>query len=181
MKKFLAMILALVLVFSMSTVAFAATTEKSGNLTAANLPWKSDGKEVNITIGAEAIVYNVDIVWQDLTFTYSNNQTWNPDTHTHTGTSGWDVAAIDNAIVVKNHSNAKVTVSTEKTAEANNKGVEFYVTTAGSETLNSAVGTAVDEAPSVSYKVELGGNAPNDLTAGTFKIGTITVKIDAAA
>ena len=176
MKKFACLILALAMVFSLSISASAATTD-----TLQSASGTSTG-EVSVTIaGSEATVYYVQVEWQDLTFAYNGTKTWIPETHDYTSNPSWTTSAIDNAIVVKNHSNAAVTVSAAKTVYDTNRSVTFSVTPAGSETLGSAVGTPVATPPSVTYKVAVDTNTtPDNLAEGTFKLGQIAINITAA-
>ena len=176
MKKFACLVLALAMVFSLSICASAATTD-----TLQSVPQSSTG-DVSVTIaGNEATVYYVEVVWQELAFAYNGTKTWKPTEHSYEVTPQWTTSAITDAIVVKNHSNAAVTVSTNKTVYDTNRSVQFFVTTAGSETLGSAVGTPLATPPSVSYKVEVDTSiAPDNLAEGTFKLGQIEINITAA-
>lgn len=176
MKKFACLVLALAMVFSLGISASAVTD------TIKAVPGLSTG-DVSVTIsGTESIVYYVNVEWKDLTFTYDGTKTWDPATHDYIKEPEWTTTAIENAIVVENHSNAAVKISVNKTAYDTNRGVEFSVTTTGNETLATAVDTPVNAPPSVSYKVAVNENsAPSNLSAGTFKIGQITVNIAAAA
>ena len=175
MKKFACLVLALAMVFSLGISAGAVTD------TIKAVPGSSTG-DVSVTIsGSEAVVYYVDVEWKDLTFTYDGTKTWDPATHTYTKEPEWTTTAIESAIVVKNHSNAAVTVSVAKTVyDDTNRGVEFFVTPTGNETLATAVGTNVNAPHSVSYKVAVNtATAPSNLSTGTFKIGQIAVNISA--
>ena len=87
MRKIISTVLALALMLSLSVTAFASELGGSKDVTA-----KYEKTET------EEAIYNVDIAWGDLTFTYSETteKTWNPDTHTYdTETSGgWDIVVL---------------------------------------------------------------------------------------
>ncbi len=106
MKKKLALVLTMVLVFSNSMVVFGASPVTSAG--------GSDGHDVKatyVTSASGTAVYSVDISWGDLNFTYTNNGKWDA-THHNYGTSGsWSPDAKDpskNTITVTNNSNVKV-------------------------------------------------------------------------
>lgn len=105
MKKILSLVLTLALVMSLGITAFAAELngENSKDVTA------------NYQAGeASQKVYLVDIVWGSLEFTYTDASegTWDPETHTYTGTKAaeWSCEEGANKVAVTNHSNAEVTV-----------------------------------------------------------------------
>ena len=120
MKKFLAFILTLALVMSMSVAAFAEGDELRPSFPNDGDPSGNTSEgEVNVTIqnGSQTVVYKVDVIWDALTFTYDfgAGSTWDPTTHTYTdGTgAGWVVgeeclASASANITVKNHSDAVV-------------------------------------------------------------------------
>lgn len=104
MKKKMAIVLILVLVFSNSMVAFGSIVSNANG---------SDSKNVTATYDATLSgtpKYSVDISWGNLSFTYTNNGAWNATDHNY-GTSGsWDHTEKDefNTITVTNNSNVKV-------------------------------------------------------------------------
>ena len=79
MKKVFALILALVMVFAMSSVAFA------GNITANN---GTEQESVKIKLTETTTVYHVTIEWLALEFTYNKESNWNVDTHKYEGEAG---------------------------------------------------------------------------------------------
>ena len=102
MKRIITILMALAMVMSLSVTAFASELGGSKDVTA-----KYEQNE------SEQPIYNVDLNWGDLTFTYTETTTkvWNPDTHTYdtTTTGSWDKT--ETTITVTNHSNVSVAVS----------------------------------------------------------------------
>ena len=174
MKKLFALALALVLSCTLAVTCFAANITALGD-TATN--------DVNVTYQAgdtSAIVYGVDVVFDDMSFTYTaaSQGTWDPDTHTYVDIDQvtWNKTSAN--IKVTNHSNAAVAVAV---TYANVQGYEGAVEASisnGTFTLDSAVDTAVAEAPSKTAVLNIGGAAA--ATDNNTKIGTVTVTIAAA-
>jgi len=167
MKKALSLILALALVLSLSVTAFASDLGGSKDVTA-----KYEKTET------EDAIYNVDIAWGDLTFTYSETaeKTWNPDTHTYDTdtTGGWDKT--ETTIKVTNHSNVAVDVAMSVTP-VTGTGVNVSLT-GGNATLAAGVEGDVSGAASVTGTLKISG-IPNDtVTAEGIKVGEITVTIE---
>lgn len=101
MKKILAMILALTLVFSMGITVFADTD----TLNAAG----DKSKDVTVTITGSAKVYHVVINWEDMAFSYTLGA-WNVKEHKYDEGTWNDKEAV---IKVENHSNAPVYLAAE--------------------------------------------------------------------
>ena len=105
MKKILSLVLALALVMSLGVTAFAAEIngDNSKDVTANYQAGETSQK-----------VYLVDIIWGSMEFTYTDASegTWDPETHTYTGTAeaAWSCTEGANKVEVTNHSNAEVTV-----------------------------------------------------------------------
>ena len=140
-------------------------------------------------------VYSVDVAWDSLVFEYQltvaeEDLVWNPDTHSYTvldeesgeyvsleeaGVGAWNDNSRD--VVVTNHSNASVGVAVAftngtKTADAVHN---VTATVDGADTtLDSAVGTEVDAAPSVTYEVSVDGEPAQ---FAEFTVDTLTVTI----
>ena len=178
MKKKLALVLTLAMVFSLaplSAYADSKITEAGGSAThdvTATYVAGSSG-------GAGTKVYSVDIVWGDMAFTYTEEAgVWNPATHETTGAGGgiWSVNnSGGNKIKVTNHSNAAVTATFSYAAATG------YDTISGSfdkATLNlaTAVDTEVSNAPSDTAALTLSGALASNTPANT-TIGTITVTL----
>lgn len=165
MKKTLSLILALVLILSLSTTVLAAESQ-SQDVTA-----KYEKTE------NEDAIYNVDIAWGDLTFTYSEHteKTWNPATHTYDEetTGGWDKT--ESTVTVTNHSNVAVTVAMALTPVAGT-GVNVSLT-GGNGTLAAGVEGDVAGAASVTGTLKISGKPNDTVTASGVKVGEITVTI----
>lgn len=190
MKKVFALILALVMVFAMSSVAFATTIESgtSGNPNGAD-DW-APYKDVKVNISNASIIYNVDIEWESMTFTYNKTAgTWNPVSHTYDGNPGWQDD--DATITVTNHSNAAVTATATFAGDATvvtKFGVTATIT--GSKRIETADQDSykedadsdgkADSAPYTVFTVTVTNEPNEDYNAEQNVVGTITVKINAA-
>ena len=172
MKKFLSVILALVMALSLSVTAFAATNDGSSptEITV-------NGTYTPGTAADEKI--SVDIVWEAMDFTYTgaSQGTWNSATHAYEGATegGWS----DNnpAITVKNHSNADIYATLDFTTDVT--GIVGTFTEASGTAndnileLATAVGTEVANAPTATANFGISGAAID----ATQTLGTITVTI----
>lgn len=181
MKKKTALVLTLAMVFSLAPLsAYADTIDRVGgtashNVTATYVDGSSGGAG-----GAGGTVYNVDITWGDMAFTYTAEAgIWDPAKHTYTDAKGgaW---AVDkeggNTITVTNHSNADVTAAFSYAAAPGFDGISGTFDNA-SLALKTAVGTAVEAAPTGTAALTLTGALGSDTTANT-TIGTITVTLN---
>lgn len=175
MKKLLALTLACALALTMSAAAFASTVE-------------TDGGTQDIDVNAKYVdgvgtptVYDVDVVWGAMEFTYtvSGTKTWNSENHQYTVSTSGTWAANGNEISVTNHSNTGIK------ADFIYEKVTGFDTVTGSFSQNSltlptAEGKAVNDAVLVGKTaLTLGGTLASDKTALT-KVGTITVTISKA-
>ena len=154
MKKLTALLLAVMLVMTMSTTAFAATITTAGGYNSA------DVTGTYVTGSAGSTVYSVDIVWGSMAFTYTgaSEGTWNPATHTYYDATeaGWSCEDGANKITVTNHSNDAVAAEFVFYSYYDDTDGAFYSdkdrTTAlgnnDSLLLNTAVGTEATAAPS---------------------------------
>ena len=107
MKKLTSVLLVLIMVLAMSVSAFAGSV-----IVKETLP--NDDTEIPVGITfvdgkKDTTIYNVEITWEQLTFTFTNGdeKVWNPESHTYSDTTadGWSEAK---TITVNNHSNAEV-------------------------------------------------------------------------
>ena len=177
MKKKLALVLTLAMVFSLAPLsAYADTISEAGgtathDVTATYVAGSSGG--------AGGTVYSVDIVWGDMAFTYTEGAgRWDPATHQTTGASGgvWKATTTDgNKIKVTNHSNAAVTATFSYAAAP---GYDSISGSFDKTTLNlaTAVDTEVSNAPSDTAALTLTGALASSTAANT-TIGTITVTL----
>ncbi|MBO5322799.1 MAG: hypothetical protein J6A88_01695 [Oscillospiraceae bacterium] len=167
MRKIISTVLALALLLSLSVTAFASELGGSQDVTA-----KYEKTET------EEAIYNVDIQWGELTFTYSETteKTWNPDTHTYDTdvSGGWDKT--ETAIKVTNHSNVAVDVAMSVTPVAGT-GVNVSLT-GGNATLAAGVEGDVSGAAFVTGTLKISGTPNSTVTAAGVKVGEITVTIE---
>ena len=186
MKKFIAILTAVVIAAMAVVPAFAETTITT-------LPGQDTGEvKVNVLDNGNhelTTVYYVVVSWDDLKFTFNFDGTnaqvvWNPSTHQYekdgtVATGNWAVATKN--VTVTNHSNAAVAYAAKFTndalvSEAKN-GVTATLADLGTGTLVTAEGTAVSAAPSAQYSVTVSGTPT---TKEAFTVDTITVAITAA-
>ncbi len=155
MKKTIAIIMALAL--------------SAGSMTAfADEEIEVNGKYV---AGSSAgFVYKADITWDEMEFTYTDgDKAWNPDTHKYDSTEGkW--SADTKTITVTNHSNSGLTVIPEFSSAVDGLSGKFDKEKFD---LASAVGTAVEDAPSDSVEFGVSGTG----ISADGKLGTITINI----
>ena len=181
MKKKTALVLTLAMVFSLAPLsAYADTIDRVGgtashNVTATYVDGSSGGAG-----GAGTKVYNVDITWGDMAFTYTAEAgIWDPTTHKTTDAEGgvWTVNNDGgNTLKVTNHSNTGVTAAFSYAAASGFEGISGSFDHAQLD-LRTAVGTAVDEAPNGTAALSLSGALGSTTTDNT-KIGTITVTLN---
>ena len=181
MKKILSIVLAIAMIFALSTTAFAATTKTDEDLGAG----ATSTNAVDVIIDASSTsniedVYSVDVAWDALDFTYSFSDDatneWDPETHTYGDANytdaNWDKTTAN--IVVTNHSNEPVDVVATMD-NAVKYGVTTTLTNASFE-LATGEGRTPAEADNNTIVVDIKG-VPT--VEENFTIGTITVTISA--
>lgn len=207
MKKIFAIALALTLVLSMGTTAFAA--DYVDNVTIDNVGTTSfdiNGKMVDST--QNVVVLSVDIKYGAMKFVYysgTDGYLWNPTNHSYedngdgtngVGTGQWVAENESNFLTVVNHSNSAVGVKVsgetslerEEDGESHPVNVVFknssddysslYAGEYAAIVIESADGTAYEAAPSTTYEINLDGGTINDgLTEDFQPIGSVTVSI----
>ena len=173
MKKITAFALSLILALSVSVTAFAAETSTGGDT---SIP--VNGQYQAGAVSADVI--SVDIAWDAMDFTYTapSKGTWNASEHKYEyGTPGmWRATSgTDPKITVSNHSNTPVKVGFAFTPKITGMGGMFV----GLEThdnaliIDSAEGTAYENAPSKQVEFSAGGTA----IEADGELGTITVTV----
>lgn len=173
MKKTISLLLALVLMLSLSFAAFAANGIQNGGSDSSDVKGTYKGK-------ASATVYSVDIAWQDLSFTYNEayEGEWSPANHSYSnGTeAGW--AEGTGTITVTNHSNADITAvpSYEAAAGYESAGMEFSTSSLVVETADNGEDGAPGHAVEGTITVTPTGTLPEGTENAT--IGKITITIN---
>lgn len=172
MKKVLVGLMALVMALSMSVTAFAdnsatgmGTGSKTIDVTATYKPATTE------------TVYNVDIKWDAMSFTYteSGSKTWNANTHTYSDSNvsgAWDKT--EAKITVTNHSDVPVNVAITY-ASATDSGIKGTITN-GTATLRAGTVGKPENADKLTAVFKISGT-PNDTVTTATKIGTITIKL----
>lgn len=173
-------------------VSFAPT----GNTSASDTPTgdssytpSNNSHDVYVTYQegeSSATIYSVDIVWESMEFTYTSASegTWDPSTHAFTDKESASWSFANNKITVTNHSNAEVKATFSYTSTTNYSAVKgVFVDVykkpipSATLTLNSAVGSAREAAPSGDAFLSLSGELPSRLETKTV-CGTVTVTIN---
>lgn len=170
MKKLFAITLALVMMFTMATVAFAVTN--TGNNTDINV----SGQYVDNSRQVESI--SVDISWGTMKFEYTTtgNHVWNPGTHDYDDNTQTNWVATGNTITIFNHSSVGVDVALTFNVNQGFETVRGSFSN-GSFNLPSAVGkTTTDESLKKVATFNLGGTLDKSNTT-LATIGKIVVGI----
>lgn len=175
MKRILAAVIAAFMVASMSGTALA-----TGGNSATGVGIGKESIDVTASYkpsGSVGTVYNVDIKWDSMKFTYteSSGQVWDPSTHTYSGSSSgkWDKTTAD--ITVTNHSDSAVDVAITYTPTGDT-GITGTITN-GTATLQAGKIGKPNEADSMTATLKISGTPNSSVTEDGVKIGTITVKI----
>ena len=120
----------------------------------------------------------------EFTYTAASEGTWDPSTHAFTDKESASWSFANNKITVTNHSNAEVKATFSYTSTTNYSAVKgVFVDVykkpipSATLTLNSAVGSAREAAPSGDAFLSLSGELPSSLDTRTV-CGTVTVTIN---
>ena len=198
-RKLFVVILALVLTMCMTATSFADVTTE--NVSAVPSSKTIDVKGSYSDKHTSGTVYSVDISWGSMSFTYSISGalSWNPNTHQYDDkeTKVWvlnnnGIAGTDDAITVKNHSNAPInaelsfnsTVSSVTGGTFTSTSVTGGVFENNTFKLNSAEGTTRDDDNAANDTTPAGtstflpvGTLDNSYSNNPTSIGTITVAL----
>ena len=174
MKKLLAGILALVMVFGLAVTASAA----GGSMTigVSGTPADIGDVEVTVTEGETINTYYVIVAWDDLTFTYAkNNRRWDAENHKYVNAGGGTFTDGATAnITVTNKSDVSITV----TAAAEDKNAsDGFKATLNKTTfdLGSYADLAVDAPASNTFTITV--TTDGTPSAGTTAVADISVTI----
>lgn len=171
MKKIISVIVTLVLVLSMSITAFAAensTHTVTGTYAAP---------------GEAATVYNVEIAWGSMEFTYEvPADIWDGESHSYQsgGAAQWTYAEGANHVTVTNRSNAAVNVAV--TTDTASSGITASVTNSSFQLGSAAEGATTEVSGKTTNgiaSITLSGELTNK-KADKSVIGSVTVTITAA-
>lgn len=199
-RKLFVVALALVLTLCMTATAFAGTSNVTDLSDSSKNPVSIDVKGSYSDEHTSGTVYSVDISWGSMSFTYSISgaMSWNPNTHQYNDneTKVWvlsnGIAGTDDAITVKNHSNAPInaelsfnsTVSSVTGGTFTSTSVTGGVFENNTFKLNSAEGTTRDDDNAANDTTPAGtstflpvGTLDNSYSNNPTSIGTITVAL----
>lgn len=177
MKKVTAAALAVSMAMSMAVSAGAAENTNADN---GKKPGENSTIEVQAKVNSNPkdTIYSVDLTWDSMVFTYTNNvkYTWNPTTHRYDESENggsWDKSSAN--ITGTNHSNAAVNVGFAFAAENGFAG-SFKYNNAGTSSisLNAGEEGKPQDADSKTVTFELSTMPSLSKDA---KIGTITISI----
>lgn len=179
MKKLFAILLAAMMMATMSVSAFAETINDSKNIDV-----KAEYKD-NSTTPDEI---SVDVAWGAMEFTYtvSGENNWEADRHDYKDNTTGAWTAAGNSVTVVNHSNVKVNAGFTFAAATGYDGEDGISGTfsKASISLPSAVGVGTDEASLATLTGTTELTLSGALKSGTVKgttVGGITVQITKVA
>ncbi len=140
-----------------------------------NLESSDNDLKVNYTeIIPSGMVYSLDMIWEnsDLAFDYAGGSQggWNAGEHTYGEPVGAGWVDNDLKVTVVNHSNAKVKVAME-ISDGDTTDDLVVRSDVESETLNSAEGTKVENAPKMEFILTITGTPKGAVT----KVATATI------
>ena len=184
MKKFISLVLALLI---LTTLAVPALAADSGSDVITGIG-DSDKCDILVTgryeAGLAAVdTYAVDIAWANLNFVYKVQGTnvWNPQTHKFEVKDeivGWEGKG---TVLVANHSNVPVNVGFTFQAETNMTGLTGNFTKPTFQLAAPAIGAAQGDVPNDFTELTLSGGSMSPEQTTEVKIGTVTVSISAVS
>ncbi|MCH5189435.1 MAG: hypothetical protein J1F37_02620 [Oscillospiraceae bacterium] len=194
MKKIVAIMLALALVFAMSTVSFAAIQENNGSEDAEvkiviksdvfNAPTDPDdpdypdgpGDPDDVNPDSKVAVYKVDIDASKAVFTYTFDSEYDTESHQYNKGS-WD--KLSAPITVTNHSNTAVKITADWKENGNSGSLNNVSATLSNKEFNlgSSVNTGTEEnpVPSNDITVTIEDTVPSVYTGFTLDYVTVTI------
>ena len=171
MKKLFSILILFAILLSLSITSIASQDVTDG--TAGNYNAEVSGTYVE---GSADTVYNVDITWSGLSFTYTANKVWDETNHTYT-TQGGTWGDNQGSITITNHSNTAITATPVWTADSGFTDVTMSYKV-GTESITSiTIDSAATSGAAVSKIISVipGGTLSSNATGG--RIGQITVTI----
>ena len=179
MKKFFALALALVLTCALAVTCFAEYTPTMDALTDSAT---NDVKVTYVAGGTSAEIYAVDVVFDEMNFTYTaaSEGTWDPETHTYKNIEEAKWNKTSAAIKVTNHSNVALDVTVTYAKAATYEGAVTPTISNGEfELARATAGSEFAAAPTATATLNIGAGVP--VSGNTnLTIGTVTVAIAAA-
>lgn len=172
MKKLIAILLAVMMMATLSMSVFAETVDKSQDITV-------KGEYEDKTTTPDKIV--TDISWGAMEFTYtkSGQMDWDDKNHKYDDNTKGAWTATGNTVTVINHSNVAVVASFKFEADTEYSGITGTFSSPTIE-LKSAVGVGTTEAELATLTGTTTLSLSGDLKSGTAEgttVGTITVTI----
>lgn len=179
MKKFLACILALVMVFGLAINA-SATAAGSTVVGATGTPADLGDVEVTVNAGAVINTYYVIVEWTSLSFTYNaNDQRWNAEQHKYddTGAGGAFVGGNTATITVTNKSDVNITATAATTNESTTDGFKATLDQTTFD-LNSYAGLAADTPATDTFTITVSADSTEGHPVpGVPAVANVTVSI----
>lgn len=177
MKKLLSILLAIVMIATLSVTAFATTVTTVPGSDSADVMAKYNSEE-------PADVYSVDVTWGAMEFDYNaGGQIWNTESHKWeadpAAPAGWAVKDASNTITLANNSSKAVDASFAFAADYADLSGKFTYNAAD---LTGALNLEMPKAdtPAKNYVVAFNpvGNLPGTHSSTAYaKMGTITVTL----
>lgn len=185
MKKVLVTILTLAL-FTMGLASVSAAESKADAEAKPDSKVEGSGSPFNgkseSTVWIDVTgdpVYRIDINWPSLLFEYQFG-TWNPDTHSQSGTVGWQNDT--RTVKMTNHSNSTIDYDVKFGKGGTTQTVNSCTATITGDTgtIETAVGTEFAGAPAKSFDVKV-SNRPTTNMGASFKLDTVVITLTPGA